>query len=243
MLVDCLHCPLRASSAFRPMSGAELEFVRGTKSGERRFPARSEILSVGDPGTGIYTVFSGWAFRYMTLRNGARQILDIVLPGDLIGLQSPLTGKISHSIRAITEVRLCSLDEGRFHQMFAAHPLLSEALVATMLVEEQRADRRLLLLGRQRATERLGYLLLELRERLQRRGENVSEGFELPLTYEQIADTVGISRSQLGVSLQELQSRGWAALSERRLVFIDAERMAADCEFVPLPDPEMRTLI
>lgn len=197
----------------------------------------------GDPASGIATIFSGWAFRYKSLRDGDRQVLDIMLPGDLLGLQSPLTGKLRHSVRAITDVRVCSLDEGHFHDLFKAHPALSEALLATLLVEEQRADARLLLLGRQRPTERLGYFLLELRERLQRRGESVDEGYEIPLTYELLSGALGVSRSQLGASLRDMPLRGWAALTGRRLTFFDVERMAADCEYSCLPDPTLRTLI
>jgi CRP/FNR family transcriptional regulator len=225
------------------MSGPELEFIRKTKLGEREIPARTDIMVKGESHTGIYTLFSGWAFRYMELRSGCRQILDILLPGDLMGLQTPMTGKIRHSIRAITDVRVCSLDGERFHNMFQAHAALAEALVATLLVEEHRADIRLLLLGRQRPTERLGYLLLELRERLQRRGESVDQGFDLPLTYEHLADTIGVSRSQIGASLREMQARDWASLTGRRLAFIDPEAMTAECEYTPLPDPALRTLI
>lgn len=225
------------------MSSQQLEFVRKTKTGERVIPARADILIKGDPSTGLYTIFSGWAFRYMQLRDGCRQILDVLLPGDLSGLQTPLIGKIRHSVRAITDVRLCTLEEERFRLMFKAHPALTEALMATLLVEEHRADVRLMLLDRQRPTERLAYFLLELRERLQRRGENVEPGFDLPLTYEHLADTIGVSRSQVGASLRDMQARQWAALTDRRLAFIDLEAMARGCEYAPLPDPTLRTLI
>ena len=38
--------------------------------------ARSEYL---------YTVLSGWAFRYKMLDDGRRQILNYALPGDMVG--------------------------------------------------------------------------------------------------------------------------------------------------------------
>lgn len=243
MFVDCLDCPLRKTSEFRPMSDAELAFVRETKHGEREIMARSDIIVRGDPGGGVYTLFSGWAFRYMMLRDGCRQILDILLPGDLLGLQASIIGKIRHSVRAITNVRVCSLDSDRFHYMFKAHAALAEALVATLLIEEHRADTRLLMLGRQRPTERLGYLLLELGERLQRRGEDVSAGYALPLSYEHLADTIGVSRSQIGASLREVQARHWAGLAGGYLTFGDVDKMRAECDYMPLPDPGLRTLI
>lgn len=243
MFVDCLNCPLRATAAFRPMSGDELEFIRHTKTGERRIPARVDIMLQGDPDPGIFTLFSGWAFRYLTLQDGGRQILDILLPGDLMGLQSSLTGTLRHSVRALTDVRICNLDSDHFHNLFTVHPALSEALVATLLQEEQRSDTRLLLLGRQHPTERLGFFLLELRERLQRRGQEVSDGFALPLTYHHLADSIGMSRSQVGASLKEMEQRGWATLRDRKVVFQDVKRMKLKCEYTELADPGTRTLI
>ena len=243
MLIDCHHCPLRLSAAFRPMSPHEIEAVREAKVGERQFPARTDIMVEGEEAIGLYTIFSGWTFRYKELRSGGRQLLDILLPGDLIGLQSEMTGILNHSVKAVTDVRVCRLDGRLFHNLFETQPALMEALVATLLVEEQRADARILLLGRQYPAERLGYFFFELRERLQRRGRSADDSIELPLTYQHLADLVGVSRSQLGASLRELPQRGWAKLVNRRLTFLDPQKMASECEYAPLPDPALRTLI
>lgn len=243
MFIDCFHCPLRAAVAFRPMAPDELEFVRRTKSGERHYPPQTDIMIEGDPHTGTCTIFSGWAFRYKMLNNGSRQILDVMLPGDLMGLQSVMTGRIRHSVQAMTNVRVCNLDTARFNDLFKIHPSLSQALMATLLVEEQRADARLLMLGRQRPTERLGYFLLELRERLLRRGESADDGYSLPMNYTHLSDTIGTSRSQLGLSLREMQERKWASLIGGRLTFLDIPAMKQSCEYAHLPDPALRTLI
>lgn len=243
MFVDCIHCPLRRAVAFRPMAPDELQFVREIKSGERHYPPRTDIMIEGDPHTGICTILSGWAFRYKMLQNGSRQIIDVMLPGDLMGLQSTMTGKIRHSAQSLTDVRVCSLDGARFHNIFQIHPALSEALMATLLIEEQRADARLLLLGQQRPTERLGYFLLELRERLQRRGQSVEGGFQLPMSYVHLSNTIGASRSQVAASLRDLRERNWASLTVRQVAFLDTAAMARGCEYTHLPEPTLRTLI
>src|SRR5690349_11567791 len=120
-----MHCPLRRTAAFRPLEGEELQFVRSIKLDQIRFDERSEIVLAGEAGR-LYTLYSGWAFRYMTLDGQARQVLDILMPGDLIGLQSPLTGQIRHSVRAITPVSLCVLDGEKFRTLFDRLPDLSE---------------------------------------------------------------------------------------------------------------------
>lgn len=242
LYVDCNQCPLRQTALFRPLEGDELNFVRSIKHDQIDLPERSDIIVAGEPGQ-LYTLYSGWAFRYMMLDGTARQILDIMLPGDLIGLQSPLTGKTRHSVRAITPVSLCVLDGHEFKSLFDDLPELAEALVATLLYEEHRADRRLLMLGRLRSTQRLAYLLLELEDRLGRRGQLKDDSFDLPLSYELLADMIGVSRAQLGASLLDLKHRGWAELERRRLIIHDREAMASACRYSPLPDVHRRALI
>lgn len=242
MFVDCKQCPLRQTAAFRPLEGADLEFVRRIKRDQIEFPERTDIITAGETGQ-LYTLFSGWAFRYMTFEGAGRQIVDILLPGDLIGLQSPLTGKVRHSVRSITAVSLCALDGESFRKLFDELPDLSEALVATLLYEEHRADRRVLMLGRLRSTQRLAYLLLEIQDRLARRGYSHEDSFELPLSYELMADMIGVSRAQIGASIADLKARGWATLQDRRLKLIDRDAMARACRYSILPDPSQRALI
>lgn len=102
---------------------------------------------------------------------------------------------------------------------------------------------RLLLLGRLRPTQRLAYLMLELAERLERRGMIEGDRFAMPLTYEHLADLIGVSRSQIGASLTDLKQRGWATLTDGNLILVDREGMAKGCRYAPLPDPSKRALI
>lgn len=244
MYVDCQACPLRQNSFFRPLVGEELSFIRSIKTSQLEFSAGEEIVTAGDTDDRLYTVFSGWAFRYMNITHRHRQILDILLPGDLIALQSPITGRVRHCVKTITTTSVCLLDGEGFRHVFSAHPSLSEAIVATLLFEENRADRRLAILGRLRPTFRLTYALLELRDRMERRGLlDDAGGFELPLTYDLFGDFIGVSRAQLGASLKELRQRGWAEFSSGYVRLREIAAMTAASSYKLLPHPEMRALI
>lgn len=243
MFVDCQQCPLRLVSSFRPLEGAELQSVRRMKIAQDQVLRKTDLITPQLDKAGVYTIFSGWGFRYVEIRKDSRQILDVLLPGDLVGLQGPMTGKVRHSVRALTDMSVCRLDEDAFAELFRRHPDLSEAIVATLLLEEHRADMRLMMLGRQRPTERLGYLLLELRDRLGRRGTDVSAGFRLPLTYEHFADLLGMSRSQVASSLTDLRRRGWALIADGVATLTGGEPMARACQYEGLGDPARRALI
>lgn len=244
MYVDCLQCPLRQNAFFRPLEGDELTSVRAIKISHIDIAAGEEVVSAGDSDDRLFTMFSGWAYRYLNVTHKDRQILDLLLPGDLIALQSPITGRVRHCVRTITTSSFCVLDGTRFRSIFSDHAELSEALVATLLFEENRADRRLAILGRLRPTFRLAYSLLEVRDRLNRRGLLGPEGgFPFPLTYELIRDYIGISRAQLGASLRELRDRQWAEVTFGYVNMFNIHEMTEASHYRLLPHPEMRALV
>lgn len=243
MFVQCRDCPLRTKPVFRQMTDGEVAFVAGLKSSHIEFGAHAHIVDAGQNGHRLYTLFSGWAFRYRMRDGQHRQIVDFLLPGDLIGLQSPLTGRITHSICSITPVSLCVLDGEPFKDIFDRQPDLAAALVGTLAAEEERADTRLMLLGRQRPTERLGYLLLDLRERLRARDMLTEPPHVLPLTYELLADATGVSRSQLAHSLAELREMDWAVVHDRSITYGDVALMAHACGYGAPTRAENRSIL
>jgi CRP-like cAMP-binding protein len=228
---------------FRQLSDSELDFVSGLKRGQLEFGPREHILEAGGNGGLLYTLFSGWAFRYITVEKAGRQILNFLLPGDLIGLQSPLTGRMQYSVCSITAVSVCELTANPFHTIFNGQPELGAALLQTALMDQARADRRLALLGRQRPVQRLAYLMLELRDRLCARGMGDAEHTEFPLTYDMMADAMGLSRAQLARSLAELRERMWARVRDGKLHVLEPQKMAELCGYTSAPSEPLRTLL
>jgi CRP-like cAMP-binding protein len=227
MSVPCAACTLRAKSLFRPFSQIELDFVQSMKSSHRVLPAKAEILRQGETGGPIYTLFEGWAARYVKLPDGSRQIFDILLPGDMIGLGAAALGTTSHSVQAVTPVSLCVLEGRGLDGLFTDHPALALAVLQTRVEEEQRADLRLALLGRRSPVQRIGYFLLELHDRLRRRGMvNGGTTFPFPLRRIDIADIAGLSKMHVARTLQELRTRQLAEIDGGSVILGDAVRLA-----------------
>src|SRR5207244_4975590 len=88
MRVPCFECALRACGAFKPISDMELAFINEMKRDHLTLPAGADIIAAGLGQAELYTLYAGWAFRFKMLPDGRRQILNILLPGDLIGLRS-----------------------------------------------------------------------------------------------------------------------------------------------------------
>jgi len=235
MFVHCERCPLRRRPLFRPFAEAELAFIAEMKTDHIVVAPRSDIVRQDDVGGSVYTLFEGWAIRYHRLPKGARQILDIVLPGDIIGLASALLGTIKHSVQAITPVTLCVLSGRDWRDLFERHPAVALNQLQTRVEEEQRGDVRLSLLGRSNAEQRIAYLMLDTFDRLRQRGMvNGGSTCPFPLLRRDIADAAGLSRVHVARTLDRLRERRLAEIQDGVLVLYDRARLAELADYVPL---------
>lgn len=232
--VHCVECPLRALSAFRPFSGEELEFVAAFKRGEFSSEAGSTILSEGAHSPHLFTLLSGWAFRFKTLSDGRRQILNYILPGDLVGLQGSLLGEMRHAVEALTPVVLCVFQRDRIAELYRCHPGLGFDVTWLASREERMLDENLLSLGRRSALERAAYLLAFIHQRATSLGLGAQAPLMIPVSQQHVADTLGLSIVHTNKTLRKLIDRGFIAWHDRACEVIDASglRQVADWDGV-----------
>jgi CRP/FNR family transcriptional regulator, anaerobic regulatory protein len=235
MFVPCVECPLRRKPLFRPFSDIELDFIAELKTEHVVVAPRADIIREDEVGGPIYTLFEGWAVRYHRLASGVRQVLDVMLPGDVIGLAAAITGTVRHSAQALTPVSLCVLEGKRFSELFERHPTMALNLLRTLIEEEQRADMRLSLLGRSTAEQRVGYLMLETFDRLRQRGiVHGGSTCPFPLQRRDLADAAGLSRVHVARTLESLRRRRLAEIQEGILVLFNRTGLADLAGYIPL---------
>ena len=209
MQVSCFDCTLRACGVFKPISRNELGAIADIKREHVTLPVGAQIIRAGDDTPEIYTLYSGWAFRFKTLRDGRRQILNFLLPGDLIGLQAAMFDAAQHGIEALTEVELCLLPRRRIWGLFGEMPGLAFDVAWLAAREEGHVDENLTSAGRRSATERVAALVVMLYKRCQALGLVDADGsFTFPLTQQHIADALGLSLVHTNKTLARLRRMG-----------------------------------
>ncbi len=205
--MPCEQCPLRALSIFRDFTPSELAFVSKFKTGEMMAEPGAVILAEGAHSAHLYTLLSGWAFRFKTLEDGRRQILNYMLPGDLVGLQGSVIGEMEHSVEALSSLVLCVFQRDRLDELFAGHPSLGFDVTWLAAQQERMLDDHLLSLGRRTALERAAYLLAFLHQRALSL-ELGRKRIEIPLTQQHVADTLGLSIVHTNKTLRKLSNLG-----------------------------------
>ncbi|HWU17436.1 MAG TPA: Crp/Fnr family transcriptional regulator [Devosia sp.] len=221
---------------FRPFATEELKFVASFKIGELVADTGMTLLAEGAHSAHLYTLLSGWAFRYKTLEDGRRQILNYMLPGDLLGLQGSLIGEMEHSIEALSPLVLCVFQRDRLDELFRNHPGLGFDIAWLASREERMLDEHLLSLGRRSALERAAYLLAFLHERANAVGLSAQGAITLPITQTHVADTLGLSIVHTNKTLRKLADRGLIRWLDRTCQVLDVAGLMELAGWEGLPE-------
>ena len=244
--VACQNCPLRALPLFTPHSSDELSLIESLKKEQIVVPADAAVIHEGQTDAPLYTLFNGWAFRYKTLSDGRRQILNFLLPGDFIGVQQKMGDASAHGVQALTDVALCVFRRDALWELHRTAPTLGFSVTWLTAHEESVVDDTLLSVGRRSAEERIAMLLILLFKRaaaLLPGLDVAAQGVPFPLTQQHIADGLGLSLVHTNKTLRRLERRGLHRIEDGRLQLLDVKALTRLADLYGDGKPAPRPLI
>ncbi|MFC7333611.1 Crp/Fnr family transcriptional regulator [Rhodocista pekingensis] len=214
------------------LDGAERDVLARLTAAAEAVPPRTGLSDDGDDGTGpVLVLLEGWAIRCRSLPDGRRQVTDLVLPGDPVGLYGGLAGRPGEGLETLGPARVARLDPWLLPALLHDRPRLALALLHLEAVGTGILAERLFSLGRRTALERLGHLLLELDHRLERVGLAEGGRFSLPATQEVLADLLGLSIVHVNRTLRQLREAGLLETAGSGIVLPDRPALARRAQF------------
>ena len=237
----CNACRLRKTDAFTPIAPDALAYIEAYRSSTTTVPAGGTIIYEQQPSGKLFTLYSGWAFRYKTLSDGRRQILNFLLPGDFIGLQQEFADGAMHGIEAVTDVSLCVFAQKGLWNLYRHHPNLGYDITWLSSREEGFVDDNLLTTGRRNATERVAMLLMHLYRRLERLGleqkgaEGRSSSVVFPINQQHIADTLGLSLVHTNKTMRKLYLLGLHEIEDGQLRLLNTRALERIADYYDRP--------
>ncbi|MFC5586437.1 Crp/Fnr family transcriptional regulator [Nitratireductor kimnyeongensis] len=222
--LPCEKCPLRKRDLFRDFEQGELDFIGRFKKGDLAVKKGATVLVEGAHNPHLYTVLSGWGFRYKLLEDGRRQIVNYVMPGDLVGLQGNLLGEMKHSVEALSSMVLCVFEKAELFSLYREFPELAYDITWIASREECMLDDNLLTVGRRTALEKVAYLLMFILERSRQCGL-IGNG-TVSLTQQHVADTLGLSLVHTNKTIARLAERGFLKWEDGGCRILNPEALA-----------------
>lgn len=190
------------------------------------------IVEPGEKFSRVYLLIDGWASRSKLTGNGARQIINFAIPGDILCFNAALFDTAEVFVQAHTALEAFAIPIRPFADLLNNQPQLAIALAWTAAQEEGVVSERLLSLGRRSARQRAAHLLCEVHRRLQVVDLVKGEAqFQLPLTQEDLADSLGISMIHTNRILRDLVRGGLIAMDRQSVWLLDLDRLRAISEF------------
>lgn len=212
---------------FRSLGDREASLLEDLTQRAIALPPNRILVSEGEVGSSLFLITRGWAFRYRTTADGSRQILDFLLPGELVGLQAALLGEIQHSVRSLTALRVNALDGRLVGEAFRGEPDLALRLARHVAAEAGRVEELLTIIGCGDAVARLAFLMVSLYRRAARRGRVDPLDMPYPLRRQHMADALGLTGAHINRTLNRLRQDGIATVEKHRLSIRDLPRLTA----------------
>lgn len=234
----------RKLSCFGGLSQDDLALFTALLRRKRNICAGQALIHEGEKTGAAYALVQGWCCSYKILRDGERQIVDIQIPGDFIGLRSILFHTSDHSTQALTPIEVCEINAPDMLGSLARRPRLATAVLWAISRDEAVMAEHLVNLGRRSADVRMAHFLLELGARLQLVGLGSKTGFDCPLTQYHLADALGLSAVHVNRVLRQLREDGMLTFQKGRVSFDNLEALielaAFNIEYLDQEGPLLR---
>lgn len=183
------------------------------------------LVREGDRSEYCSVMVSGFSYRHKVTGEGGRQIVSVHMPGEFIDLHNLFLETSDHNVQALTRSEVAFVPFAALREAAEQHVGLGRALWTSTLVDASIVREWTMNVGRRDSLTRIAHLLCEFALRLEQSGLPGTNGYELPMTQEQLADAVGLTPVHVNRVLKELSRLGLIERDRRAVSIPDWGRL------------------
>jgi CRP-like cAMP-binding protein len=183
------------------------------------------IVREGAPTDTSALILSGIAFRHKLTVDGARQIVSIHIAGDFVDLEGSLLAVADHNVQALTRCELALIPSAALIKLVDTHPRIGRAMWIDTLIDGSIFREWVLNVGRRDAKGRIAHVLCEFARRLEVAGLANGDGYEFPMTQEQLGDATGLTGVHVNRMLKAMEKEKLIRRERRFVQIPDWERL------------------
>ena len=216
--VTCNNCALYLTARVLGLEDLDCSTYRQVLLRDHPVAKNEVLYQEGEPFRYLYLVHSGACASYANMASGTDQVMGYYLPGEIAGI--PDIGKpgYSHTTLALEKGSICRLDYLALESEIPPDELLH--VQKYLLQAAAGYSRQLLwersLMGLKTAEQRVTAFLLNLTNRLKKRGLPWQE-FRLPMSRSSMADYLGLASETVIRVLQSLQKQELISIKAKQI--------------------------
>jgi len=190
---------------------------------------KNEVLyQKGEPFRYLYLVHSGACASYADMASGINQIMGFYLPGEIAGISSIGQTNYSHTTVTLEKGSVCRLDYSLLDNKISTNELLRVQNyllhAAADYAHQLQCERSLM--GLQTAEQRVAAFLLNILNRLKKRGLSW-QNFRLPMSRNSMAEYLGLASETVIRALQSLQNRQLIVIKAKQINILSEAHLRA----------------
>ncbi|TCP97857.1 CRP-like cAMP-binding protein [Sphingomonas sp. PP-F2F-A104-K0414] len=191
-------------SAHSQIQVSDDEALGRLKARTRTFESGSYVFREGLPFSEYAFVISGYLFRQKQTSDGHRQIVSLIIPGDIVNPENRFVNNLDYNVVCAERSSIGYVQKFEFESLTDSHPYIRLALDLVTTAESRQLREWLLNIGGHSARTRVAHFLNEFAARTRLRGLNDGLRFYLPMSQEQIGDAVGITPVHVNRAIRSL---------------------------------------
>jgi CRP/FNR family transcriptional regulator, anaerobic regulatory protein len=193
------------------------------------FPSRTlragELLGGHGESDAVYRLRAGWACQFRDLANGRRSIIDVYLPGDVIGLDGSVHSRPLEEVLTLTAASIETIPAEDALVELMADRSIALYIAFLLGLRQRRSDSLLAAISGLDARGRLAMMLLDFYARLRRRKLISGSIYNLPLSQLQIGSYLGITTVHINRVLRSLRSEQIVDLEKHCVTILNLEQL------------------
>ncbi len=186
---------------------------------------RGQTIGLSLDSDAVFIVRSGALMLHVTMPDTARQIVAILLPGDL--LRSSLVPPYANAnLTAASQAEVWRLRWSELEDIAATEPALARYVQSALAAQMTRQWVHIAAIGRFSGEQRVATMLIELALRSAKPSPSGGFVLDMPLSRKEIADYLGLNPDTLSRIMSRLRTAGVLGHSERnRIIVRDASAL------------------
>ncbi len=186
----------------------------------KKYDSGQIILMQGEVAHSLNAIKSGYVKGYDISKDGMEQLVWFGAPGHILPLPWAFSLKRVNPFffSAFTEVELYAVDLGEFLDFLESTPAASFEMNRRMARWYFDLLQRLQAAEKPKASEKLVYTLGFLSERFSRQVGEKRVEVNVPLTHQDLANLVGLTRETITIELRKLKKQGYIDYSKSHFI-------------------------
>jgi CRP/FNR family transcriptional regulator len=222
--IACSNCNLRELCLPVGLNSDELVRVDELVRQRRNIKRGSSLFTSGEPFTALYAIRTGFFKTHVSTAEGREQVTGFQMAGEIIGLDGIVDDEHHCNAIALEDAEVCVMPYDRLEEISRDVPALQHHVHKILSREIVREHGVMLLLGSMRAEERLAAFLLNLVQRLKRRGFSASD-VVLRMTREDIGSYLGMTLETVSRTFSKFAQDGMIEVKQRHIHIRDADAL------------------